>query len=47
MRKNLLLSFMLLVTATGKNANGQTIGELDFYLADYRYDGRKNSCVGS
>ena len=26
------------LTATGKNANGQTVGELDFYLADYRFD---------
>ena len=25
------------VTATGKNANGQTVGTLDFYLADYRF----------
>ena len=25
------------LTATGKNANGQTIGTLDFYLADYRF----------
>ena len=25
------------LTATGKNASGQTIGTLDFYLADYRF----------
>ena len=25
------------LTATGKNANGQTTGSLDFYLADYRF----------
>ena len=25
------------LTATGKNANGQTVGTLDFYLADYRF----------
>ena len=25
------------VTATGKNANGQTVGTLDFYLADFRF----------
>ena len=25
------------VTATGKNTNGQTVGTLDFYLADYRF----------
>ena len=25
------------VTATGKNASGQTVGTLDFYLADYRF----------
>lgn len=26
------------LTATGKNANGQVVGTLDFYLADYRFD---------
>ena len=26
------------LTATGMDSNGQTIGELDFYLADYRFD---------
>ena len=26
------------LTATGKNTNGQTVGTLDFYLADYRFD---------
>ena len=26
------------LTATGKNASGQTVGTLDFYLADYRFD---------
>ena len=25
------------VTATGRNASGQTVGTLDFYLADYRF----------
>lgn len=25
------------LTATGKNASGQTVGSLDFYLADYRF----------
>ena len=25
------------LTATGKNASGQTVGTLDFYLADYRF----------
>lgn len=26
------------LTATGKNASGQTVGTVDFYLADYRFD---------
>lgn len=26
------------LTATGKNANGQTVGTAEFYLADYRFD---------
>lgn len=26
------------LTATGKNANGQTVGTTEFYLADYRFD---------
>ena len=33
------------MTATGKNANGQTIGELDFYLADYRFDNPEDDYV--
>ena len=33
------------LTATGKNANGQTIGELDFYLADYRFANNEDDYV--
>jgi len=33
------------LTATGKNASGQTIGTLDFYLADYRFDNPEDDYV--
>ena len=33
------------VTATGKNASGQTIGTLDFYLADYRFANNEEDYV--
>lgn len=33
------------LTATGKNASGQTIGTLDFYLADYRFDNNDDDYV--
>ena len=33
------------LTATGKNAAGQTIGTLDFYLADYRFDNNDEDYV--
>jgi hypothetical protein len=33
------------LTATGKNASGQTIGTLDFYLADYRFDNNEEDYV--
>ena len=33
------------LTATGKNAAGQTIGTLDFYLADYRFDNPEDDYV--
>ena len=33
------------LTATGKNASGQTIGTLDFYLADYRFDNNDEDYV--
>lgn len=33
------------LTATGKNANGQTVGELDFYLADYRFANNEEDYV--
>ncbi len=33
------------VTATGKNASGQTVGELDFYLADYRFANNEEDYV--
>ena len=33
------------LTATGKNASGQTIGELDFYLADYRFANNEEDYV--
>ena len=33
------------VTATGKNANGQTVGTLDFYLADYRFANNEEDYV--
>ena len=33
------------LTATGKNANGQTVGTLDFYLADYRFDNSEDDYV--
>ncbi len=33
------------LTATGKNASGQTIGELDFYLADYRFANNEDDYV--
>lgn len=33
------------LTATGKNASGQTIGTLDFYLADYRFDNNEQDYV--
>ena len=33
------------LTATGKNAAGQTIGTLDFYLADYRFANNQDDYV--
>ena len=33
------------LTATGKNASGQTVGELDFYLADYRFEDNSQDYV--
>ena len=33
------------LTATGKNAGGQTVGTLDFYLADYRFDNNEEDYV--
>ena len=33
------------VTATGKNASGQTMGTLDFYLADYRFANNEEDYV--
>lgn len=33
------------LTATGKNASGQTIGALDFYLADYRFANNEEDYV--
>lgn len=33
------------LTATGKNANGQTVGTLDFYLADYRFNNNEEDYV--
>ena len=33
------------ITATGKNASGQTVGTLDFYLADYRFDDNSQDYV--
>ncbi|MBR6437749.1 MAG: DUF4465 domain-containing protein [Bacteroidales bacterium] len=33
------------LTATGKNASGQTVGTLDFYLADYRFDNNDEDYV--
>lgn len=33
------------LTATGKNANGQTTGTLDFYLADYRFSNHEDDYI--
>ncbi len=33
------------LTATGKNASGQTVGSLDFYLADYRFDNPEDDYI--
>ena len=33
------------LTATGKNASGQTVGTLDFYLADYRFEDNSQDYV--
>lgn len=33
------------LTATGKNANGQTVGTIDFYLADYRFSNPNDDYV--
>jgi len=33
------------LTATGKNANGQTVGTLDFYLADYRFTNNEEDYI--
>ena len=33
------------LTATGKNATGQTVGTLDFYLADYRFANNEEDYV--
>ena len=33
------------LTATGKNADGQTIGTAEFYLADYRFDNSEDDYI--
>lgn len=33
------------LTATGKNASGQTVGTLDFYLADYRFANHEDDYI--
>lgn len=33
------------LTATGKNAGGQTVGTLDFYLADYRFSNHDDDYI--
>ena len=33
------------LTATGKNASGQTVGTLDFYLADYRFSNNEDDYI--
>ncbi len=33
------------LTATGKNANGQVVGTLDFYLADYRFANHEDDYI--
>ena len=33
------------LTATGKNANGQTVGTAEFYLADYRFSNNNEDYV--
>ncbi len=33
------------LTATGKNTNGQTVGTVNFYLADYRFDNHENDYI--
>ena len=33
------------LTATGKNASGQTVGTLDFYLADYRFSNNEEDYI--
>ena len=33
------------LTATGKDASGQTVGTLDFYLADYRFDNPEDDYI--
>ncbi len=33
------------LTATGKDINGQTVGTLDFYLADYRFDNPEDDYI--
>ena len=33
------------LTATGKNASGQTVGTLDFYLADYRFSNNDDDYI--
>ena len=33
------------LTATGKNASGQTVGTLNFYLADYRFSNHENDYI--
>jgi len=33
------------LTATGKNANGQTVGTAEFYLADYRFDNSEDDYI--
>lgn len=33
------------LTATGKNASGQTVGTLDFYLADYRFSNHDDDYI--
>lgn len=33
------------LTATGKNTSGQTVGTVDFYLADYRFSNNEEDYI--